>query len=109
MTEPRLIFLGDEASAAGLRLAGVETYPVDASTAQQAYAEYAPRADVLLLGSEVAKALPADQLERDLSAPRPLLLVLPALRGDAERSDPAELIRRRLGIRDDAPPSPERA
>ena len=96
MTTPKLIFLGDEASAAGLRLAGVETHP-----AVQAYAEHAPKADVLLLSSDVAQGLPSAQFERDLAAPRPLLLVLPALRGDAERTNPADLIRRRLGIRDD--------
>jgi vacuolar-type H+-ATPase subunit F/Vma7 len=101
VTAPKLIFLGDEASAAGLRLAGVETHLTDAATAVQAYAEYAPKADVLLLGSDVAQGLPSAQLERDLAAPRPLLLVLPALRGEAERINPAELIRRRLGIRDD--------
>ncbi|MEJ2480588.1 MAG: V-type ATP synthase subunit F [Acidihalobacter sp.] len=109
MNAPRLIFLGDEASAAGLRLAGVETHLADASTAEKVYAEYASDADVLLLGSDVARGLPADQLERDLSAPRPLLLVLPALRGNAERDDPAELIRRRLGIRDDSTSSEEQA
>lgn len=107
MSAPRLIFLGDEASAAGLRLSGVETHQADASTATQVYAEYAQQADVLLLGSEVAQGLPEAQLERDLSAPRPLLLVLPALRGDAKRDDPAELIRRRLGIRDDSMSSEE--
>ena len=101
MTTPKLIFLGDEASAAGLRLAGVETHLADAATAVQAYAEHAPKADVLLLSSDVAQGLPSAQFERDLAAPRPLLLVLPALRGDAERTNPADLIRRRLGIRDD--------
>lgn len=99
MSEATLIFLGDEATAAGLRLAGVETHAVGRGDVAQAYAEHAPRADVLLLGAEVAAEL--GRLDRDLARPRPLVMVLPGLSGGVRPTNPAESIRRRLGIRED--------
>lgn len=101
MSAPKLVFLGDEATAAGLRLIGVETHTVDADAMPAAYAQHASQADVLLLGAEASRGLSPDRLARDLAAVHPLLLVLPSPRGSLQREDPAALIRRRLGIRDD--------
>lgn len=99
---PKLIFLGDEATAAGLRLAGVEAHVIEQEAVEQAYDLYAPTADVLLLGAVAAKGLPRDRLERDLLRTHPLLMLLPDPSSEVFVESPANLIRQRLGIRDES-------
>lgn len=86
-----ILYLGDEASAAGFRLAGVEARAVEPGSEAVEFARACSEAAVLLLGDRCAARLPASTLKAALAAPQPLLLVL-------DHSDIAEPIRRLLGV-----------
>mgnify|MGYP001165608608 FL=1 len=87
----RLIYLGDEASAAGFRLAGVDARAVTPGQEAAEFAQACSEASVLLLGEHCAARLPTKMLDAALAAAQPLLLVL-------DDRDLAEPIRRLLGV-----------
>lgn len=71
-----VIYLGDEASAAGFRLAGIDARTATPGQELAEFIEAGRQADVLLLGERCAARLPASELQAALAAPQPLLLVL---------------------------------
>ena len=91
-------FIGDEVSAAGFRLAGFRTeVPApgeEASRLRQACEEAA----LVLVTAEVAARVPESELIRLQAAPRPLLLVVPDVRGRSTAPDPGAGLRRQLGL-----------
>jgi vacuolar-type H+-ATPase subunit F/Vma7 len=92
-------YLGNALDAAGWRLAGALTFAPAAGEAVAALAAARQAAALVLLDSETASALPPDVLEPALVALQPLVLVLPDA-GDAPPPpfDPAERVRRQLGL-----------
>lgn len=92
------IFLGDEVSAAGFRLAGarvrVPAPGEEASLLEAARSE----AELVLLSAECAARLPASLLRRALAATMPLVLVVPDLIGRAEPPDLEARLLAQLGI-----------
>jgi vacuolar-type H+-ATPase subunit F/Vma7 len=97
-----LAYLGDLQDAAGWRLAGA--YAVTPAPGGEAPALTAllGTASVVLMSSAVARALPADVLEPALTALHPLVLVLPDDSGGLTAEiDPAERVRRQLGLEQD--------
>jgi hypothetical protein len=99
MTKPTLAYLGNALDAAGWRLAGaVVDSPLPGSEVA-AFAAARASAAVVLVSSEVARALPMDVLEPALAALQPLVLVLPDDSGTRPLAfDPAERVRRQLGL-----------
>lgn len=93
-----LIFLGDEAHAAGFRLAGLEVRIAPPGREQEALACALAEAEVLIVGTACAAALPAAALATAQAAGRPPLLVLPAEPGAEPLGDPAATVRRLLGL-----------
>jgi len=93
-----ILFLGDELTAAGLRLAGVAVRVVAAEEAPGAVAAVGDEVALLLLGAEAAAALDPQVLERLLVRPRPLCLVVPDPRGRVAAVDPAAALRSLLGV-----------
>jgi len=93
-----ILFLGDELTAAGLRLAGVAVRVVAPAEAAAAVGAVGDEVELLLLGAEVAAALDPQALEQLLARPRPLCLVVPDPRGRAAAVDPAAALRRLLGV-----------
>ncbi|WP_137893150.1 V-type ATP synthase subunit F [Ramlibacter sp. 2FC] len=95
---PAPIFLGDEVSAAGFRLAGARAR-VPAPGEEASFLEQARReAELVLLSAECAARIPAPLLRRALTAPLPLVLVVPDLLGRAEPPDLAARLLAQLGI-----------
>ena len=94
-----LAYLGNAHDAAGWRLAGAEVNSPSPGAELQALAAARAAAAVVLVSSEVARALPLHELEAALAALDPLVLVLP---DDSGRTllavDPAERVRRQLGL-----------
>lgn len=84
-----LIYLGDEATAAGFRLAGVDARTATPGDEASQFAQACREAAVLLLGERCAARLPTRVLAAARAAPQPLLLVL-------DDSDPGEPVRRLL-------------
>jgi len=94
------IFLGDELSAAGYRLAGVDARvpsPGDeAACLEEALKEAEAR--VVLLATRCAKAIPPAALEAALALLSPLVIVVPDWDGTQLATEPANKVRRVLGL-----------
>lgn len=95
---PAPIFIGDEVSASAYRLGGAR---VRVTSADQVAADldWASReAELVLITAEFAKHLPSDELVKRQSKFRPLLLVIPDVRGRAAPADLSQWIRAQLGL-----------
>lgn len=93
-----IVFIGDEVSAAGFRLAGARI-DVPAPGKEVEVFEAARReARLVLLTAQVAACLPPTLLSRALIAARPLLLVVPDIRARRQPPDLSHLVRAQLGI-----------
>jgi vacuolar-type H+-ATPase subunit F/Vma7 len=91
-----LAFVGDALAAAGFRLAGVRAFAPQPGEERVAFAQaLATAAAVFVTPAVAAKLDPAD-LERALAAGAPLVAIVPDETPLA--SDPAERVRRQLGI-----------
>ena len=92
------IFLGDELSAAGFRLAGVDARVPstgdEASWLEQALKE----ARVVLLGTRCARAIAPVALEAALALLSPLVILVPEWDGTQLAAEPANKVRRVLGL-----------
>ena len=93
-----ILFLGDELSAAGFRLAGVAVQVPLEGEEEQALAAAAASAELVLLTAAFARCLPPALLERYQSGSRPLVGVIPDVTGAVWPADLAADIRRHLGI-----------
>lgn len=93
-----VVFLGDETSAAGFRLAGLTVRAVDAGREEEGFARARAEAAVLLVDARCAARLPAVMLLAALEAGQPPLLILPDRVGDLPAGDPAPAVRRLLGL-----------
>lgn len=93
-----IVFIGDELTATGLRLAGIEVIVAPPAEVASALEAATRRARVVLLSSAVAKHVPAAVLEAALSAPEPLLAIVPEVRGLFALPDIAGRLKATLGI-----------
>jgi len=96
MTVP--IYVGDEVSAAGYRLAGVRVRTPRPGEAATALAEALAQAPLVLLSSAVAAGIGERPLRAALSALAPLVVVVPDLQGDVPVPDLAARLRAQLGL-----------
>lgn len=96
MTAP--VYLGDEVSAAGFRLAGLDARVPAPGTESAALAEALASAEVVLVSAAVAARLPATALRTALCAASPLTVIVPDLRHGTAFADNAARLRRQLGI-----------
>jgi len=95
----QLVYIGDEASAAGYRLAGVRVYtPDERSPGQTLAAALGDGASLLMLSTAFAARLPAAELEHLLAGTRPPVLLVPDVRGEVPMPDLATRLRRELGM-----------
>ena len=96
MSEP--VFIGDEVSAAGYRLAGlqVHTPPVDAVL--QTVEQVAGEAPLILISPYFAQHIPAGILDRLLAGIHPRVIIVPDVHGKSLMPDLASRIRRQLGV-----------
>ena len=96
MTAP--VFIGDEISAAGFRLAGVRTrtpLPEDLLRVIQWACNNAP---LILITSEFAAMLPTREYERFVSQESPAVLIVPDIRAKTTVEDLNTRLRSQLGI-----------
>jgi vacuolar-type H+-ATPase subunit F/Vma7 len=91
-----LAFVGDALDAAGFRLAGVRTFAPRPGEERAAFAQALAAAAAVFVTPAVAAKLEPAELERALAAGQPLVAIVP---GEAPPPyDPAERVRRQLGI-----------
>lgn len=92
------IFLGDELSAAGYRLAGMETRVPAPGDETACFEKALKEARMVLVSSRCAQAIPPAALEAALAMLSPLVMVIPDWDGTRQASDPANKVRRVLGL-----------
>ena len=92
------IYLGDEVTAAGYRLAGVQVRVPEPSEASVAFEEARALAPLVLVSAAVAVRIDAAQLRTALAALQPLVLIVPDASGEIPRPDLAARLRGQLGM-----------
>jgi len=92
------IFIGDELSATGFRLAGIETVVPAPEDVVPVLAAARARAALIIMTAELAARVPAAELEAAMLAEAPALAIVPDVRFRVEVPDLARRLRRVLGI-----------
>jgi vacuolar-type H+-ATPase subunit F/Vma7 len=93
-----IVFIGDELTAAGMRLAGVAPVLQGRRTAAEALAEARQSAVLVLITAEFARKVPAAELAAALIAEAPVLAVIPDINGHATPPDLTKELMNALGI-----------
>lgn len=92
-------YIGDELCATGYRLAGAQTFVSDAVTDLNELLKSAlQQTSLLLIGADVAAALPSKQLHDLLRSLKPLVVVVPNIQGDQAVPDLSSWLRGQLGM-----------
>jgi vacuolar-type H+-ATPase subunit F/Vma7 len=91
-------YIGDEATAAGFRLAGARVLTPDEGEEAAAFALARTDAPLVLVSAAIVPRLRGRVLEAALAALAPLTLIVPDLRGEAPLPDLAARLRRELGL-----------
>ena len=92
------VFIGDELSAAGYRLTGIETLMPEAGAAAEALHEARKDAALVIMTAELARRVPAREIEAALTAEARAFAIVPDVRMGAPLPDLAKRLRRTLGI-----------
>lgn len=93
-----LVFIGDEATAAGFHLAGMQVVVPAAGEEESVFRTARSQADLVLVTAEAASRIPGQMLSEALAVGAPLVLVIPDVRGRGLPPDPAAGLRRQLGV-----------
>ena len=94
----QVVYLGDEVSAAGFRLAGVLTVVPAPGEAAAALVAASAHAELVLVSADIAADIPATTLQAARARLMPLTLVVPDLLGATAMPDLATRLRGRLGL-----------
>lgn len=92
------VYLGDEVSAAGYRLAGAHTVVPERGTEAAALATACADAPLVLVSATVAARIAEADLRAAMAALSPLVLIVPDLGGATPVPDVALRIRKQLGL-----------
>ena len=93
-----IVFIGDELTATGMRLAGVEPVLQGRRTAAEALAEARQSAALVLITAEFARTVPAAELAAALIAEVPVLAIIPDVNGRTAPPDLTRELMAALGI-----------
>ena len=98
MTIP--VYIGDEISAAGFRLAGLRVR-VPAEGEYQQVLEWAmDQGPLILISTAVAEEIPAQELDVYLSRVSPAVVIVPDVTGNIPMPDLSTRLRRQLGLQE---------
>ena len=92
------VYLGDEATAAGFRLAGIRVYTPNEQELAASLKLARGEASLIMLSARLAQCMPAAELERLLAGVAPPVLVVEDVTGAALLPDLATRLRRELGM-----------
>ncbi len=92
------IFVGDEVSAAGYRLAGALVRVPPPGEEAATLNAVRKGASLVLITAECAERIPQETMRRALAAQSPLVLIVPDIRGRVAPPDLARLLRAQLGM-----------
>ncbi len=92
------VYLGDEVTAAGYRLAGVQVRTPTREASTAVFNEACTQAPLVLVSAAVAVDIDPARMRAALVALRPLVLIVPDAQGDVARPDLAARLRGQLGM-----------
>lgn len=92
------IFIGDELTATGFRLTGLETVTPEPARVASVFADVRQRAALILITAEYASRVPAETLDAAIIADRPTVVVIPDVLARAEPRSLAKRMKSILGI-----------
>lgn len=92
------IFIGDELTAAGFRLTGIETIVPAPEDAGAVLRDARMRAVLVIMTADIARHVPAGDLDAALLAETPTLALIPDVLFRHEPPDLTRRLRRVLGI-----------
>jgi vacuolar-type H+-ATPase subunit F/Vma7 len=92
------IFIGDELSAAGFRLIGIETIVPKPHEVSAALEDARKRAALVIITAELAERVPAAELEAVIMAETPALAIIPDVLLRQHPPDLSKKLRSVLGI-----------
>ena len=95
---PAPVYIGDEVSAAGYRLAGARVEVPEPGGESAALERARVEAPLVLVSTAVAARIAEREMLVALAALAPLTLIVPDLRGEATVRDVAARLRRQLGL-----------
>ena len=93
-----VIFIGDELTAAGFRLTGIATEVPEPDAAADALRAARDTAALVIMTADLARHVPASELEATLIAETPAVAIIPDVRMRAPLPNLAKRLRRTLGI-----------
>lgn len=89
------IFIGDELTATGFRLTGIETMTPTPDAARQALTEARQRAALVIITASFSQYIPSSELRVALLAEEPIVTVISDI---LSRTPPPDLAKRLRGI-----------
>ncbi len=92
------VYIGDEVSAAGYRLAGLRVHVPQMEDVLETIEHALRDAPLVLLGADLVSHLPSMELDRLLSGVSPAVVVVPDIRGRTPLPDLAHRLREQLGV-----------
>ena len=92
------VYIGDEVSAAGYRLAGLRVRVPGEDEVLEVIEATCSEASLVLLGSDAASRIPRRRLDELLSRVEPAVVVVPDIRARAPLPDVAHRLRTQLGV-----------
>lgn len=93
-----VIYIGDEVTAAGFRLAGAQILLPAAGEEAASLTQARRDGQLILVSAEIAARIPREPMEAALAALTPLTLVVPDLLGRQPIPDRAQRLRRQMGM-----------
>jgi vacuolar-type H+-ATPase subunit F/Vma7 len=94
-----VVYIGDEVTAAGFRLAGIDARTVEpSSTADELRRAVTDGAELILLSGQLAGFVPPPELAAVLAAPQPPVVVVDDVCGKSVLPDLTREVRATLGI-----------
>lgn len=93
-----VIYIGDELTAAGFRLAGAQILLPEAGQEAASLTQARQDGQLILVSADVAARIPRELLAAALATLAPLTLVVPDLLGRQPMPDRAQRLRRQMGM-----------
>jgi len=94
-----ILFIGDEISAAGFRLVGLDVLVPESGEEKYVFDKINKNTDFIIITAQIAAAVPQHTMDHLMQIDRPLLLVITDMRNHMSSPDLALSLRSQLGMK----------
>lgn len=92
------LFIGDEISASGFRLSGIDVFVPEPGEESRVLDSIDEKTELIILTAQVAAAVPKHTTERLMQVDKPLLMVISDMRDQFLAPDISDTLHRQLGM-----------